>query len=649
VAIASPDPRPLRYLDRRSPYLPIADYGAIGNLRTVALVGRDGSIDWCCLPELDSPSVFGAILDAGRAGRFAVTSTRGEPGEMRYREGTNVLETVHRDDAGRLEVTDFMPVSGELEGTDGVGEENAIHRLLRREGGAGMIEVLWEPRFDYARVPVEIDAAEGGWVARGGEDLLFLGGVPDHAEVEVVAGDNGPALHARFEMAGGSACALVTRWNDLRPATLGETDRMLAETERAWREWLGASHDLEWAGGRAPLVERAALAMKLLTFHKTGAIAAAATTSLPEEIGGIRNWDYRYAWIRDAGLTAQALLALGHRGDVRDFLHWAEESSVSEGEEEWGVRIMYGLRGETDLEEKELEHLEGYRGSRPVRIGNGAADQLQLDIYGELLDAAYELMRMGERLPDRVSHFLARSADRACRDWREPDAGIWEMRGPPRQFVYSKMMVWVALDRAVHLARKGVISGDADRWRRTSEEILHFTCENGFDPQLGAFTQSIGTPALDASNLLMPIHEFLPADDPRVQGTIDRTLEHLTADGLVYRYRCDDGLEGEEGAFGLCTFWLVDALALSGRLDEAWEIFDGMASRANSVGLFAEQVDPRNGELLGNFPQAFTHIGLVNSALYLAHAEGKELPIPAPLGTPEHRREVGHPVSVEEM
>jgi pentatricopeptide repeat protein len=450
-------------------------------------------------------------------------------------------------------------------------------------------------------------------------------------------------------MAGGSACALVTRWNDLRPATLGETDRMLAETERAWREWLSASHDLEWAGGRAPLVERAALAMKLLTFYKTGAIAAAATTSLPEEIGGIRNWDYRYAWIRDAGLTAQALLALGHRGDVRDFLHWAEESSVSEGEEEWGVRIMYGLRGETDLEEKELEHLEGYRGSRPVRIGNGAADQLQLDIYGELLDAAYELMRMGERLPDRVSQFLARSADRACRDWREPDAGIWEMRGPPRQFVYSKMMVWVALDRAVHLARKGVISGDADRWRRTSEEILHFTCENGFDPQLGAFTQSIGTPALDASNLLMPIHEFLPADDPRVQGTIDRTLEHLTADGLVYRYRCDDGLEGEEGAFGLCTFWLVDALALSGRLDEAWEIFDGMASRANSVGLFAEQVDPRNGELLGNFPQAFTHIGLVNSALYLAHAEGKELPIPAPLGTPEHRREVGHPVSVEEM
>jgi GH15 family glucan-1,4-alpha-glucosidase len=380
---------------------------------------------------------------------------------------------------------------------------------------------------------------------------------------------------------------------------------------------------------------RSGLALKLLTHAHTGALAAAATTSLPEEIGGLRNWDYRYTWIRDAAFTVQALLALRHRAEALGFLEWV-------GKVQEPLQVMYGLHGETELPEIELTHLAGYRGSRPVRIGNGAAKQQQLDIYGELMGAAYELLRWGARIDAKVWRLLREIVDLAIAKWKEPDYSIWEVRGGPRQFVYSKLMVWVALDRAIQLAKRFRLNGPVATWRRVRDEVRQAVLTEGYDAQVGAFVQSFGSKALDVANLLIPIMGFLPFDDPRVQGTIDRTLERLIDNGLVYRYLTDDGLPGGEGAFGLATFWLVDVLALSGRIDEAQQFMEGMARRANHLGLFSEEFDPKTGEFLGNFPQAFTHTGFVNAAVYLSHAQGGRPAARAPMGTEEHRQEAGH-------
>jgi GH15 family glucan-1,4-alpha-glucosidase len=391
-------------------------------------------------------------------------------------------------------------------------------------------------------------------------------------------------------------------------------------------------------------VDRSGLALKLLTYPRTGAIAAAATTSLPEDIGGVRNWDYRYTWIRDASFTGQAFVALGHRKEAIDFLKWAEDVTRRDHEEGGKLHLMYTLDGKSEIPERELDHLEGYRESRPVRIGNGAAGQFQLDIYGELLDAAWEMARLGVEIDEELWRFLTSVADQACAQWNRPDYGIWEIRTQPRHFVYSKLMVYVALDRALRLADRFGLPADRERWTTTRDAVRKTILERGYNEERGAFVQAFGTTALDAANLLIPLMGFLPADDPRVQSTIDLYLEELTENGLVYRYRtddeeADDGLEGHEGAFGLTTFWMVDALALSGRLDEACEMFEGLARRANHVGLYSEEFDPRSGAFLGNFPQAFTHIGFINSAIYIAHAEGKDIPSPAPLGTREERAE----------
>lgn len=626
-------------------YEPIAGYGAIGNLRTVALIARTGSIDWCCFPHLDRPSVFAALLDARRGGRFRVAPAGVRRGQQRYVEHTNVLETFFDADGARLTVTDLMPLRGTIDGRDGSEAPAEIHRLLHCEGGEVEVEVEWAPRFDYARAAPRIHAVDGGWVAEavgaaGRPVRLALGGVQTG---EVVDDGAGPALRARLRLRGGERAVLVTRWDSGFAGTgIDASMGWLRETRDTWRAWVRTATDpaaREWAGSWLPLVTRSELALKLLTHADTGAIAAAPTTSLPETIGGVRNWDYRFCWIRDASLTAQALIALGHEREASDFLLWAERAAQACARDDWRLQIMYGLHGETELDELELPHLEGYRGSRPVRIGNGAAKQLQLDVYGELLNSAYELVRRGVELDDSLRGFLAGVADHACLDWSRPDYGLWEVRRGASHFTYSKLMVWLALERAVHLAGRVGLAGDVERWRTTAEQVRAQILEHGFDPQLGAFVQAFGARDLDAANLLLPLYELLPYDDPRVQGTIDATLRELTVEGLVYRYRADDGLPGEEGAFGLCTFWLVDALALSGRLDEAWEVFEGIARRANPLGLFAEQFDVGTGEFLGNFPQAFTHIGLINSRLYLAWAEGVRPPGPPPLGTAEHRAE----------
>jgi GH15 family glucan-1,4-alpha-glucosidase len=633
-------------------YKAISDYGAIGNLRTVALVGRDAAIDWCCFPHLSSPSVFSAILDHHKGGRFRVAPRGIAFGSQSYIENTNVLVTEFEADAALLRVTDFLPLRGDIVGRLGSEAPPEIHRILRCEGGELEVEVEWAPRFDYARALPTFHRVEGGWLAEGrnvdGDTVrMTLGGMTD---AEVVDDGEGPSLRGLLRLTGAESAVLVTRWDsESALAGLDPSMRWLDETTATWSGWArtgGADQADEWAGSSLPHVTRSELALKLLTHADSGAIAAAATTSLPETIGGIRNWDYRYCWIRDASLTVQALIALGHDTEAMEFLLWCERVSELRGDPEpeeggeWRLQIMYGLHGESELDEFELEHFEGYRGSRPVRIGNAAAVQLQLDIFGELLNSAYELVRRGSELTPSLRHFLEKVADRACAKWDEPDYGLWEVRHGTFHFTYSKMMVWLALGRAAYLADRTGLSGDAQRWVRTQEKIREQILNEGYDPEVGAFVQYFGSKELDASNLLIPFYELLPYDDPRVQGTIDATLEHLTENGLVYRYHAEDGLSGEEGAFGLCTFWLVDALSLSGRVDEAWEIYEGIANRANHVGLFAEQLDPSSGDFLGNFPQAFTHIGLINSRLYLAHAEGKRIPGPPMLGTPEHRREL---------
>jgi GH15 family glucan-1,4-alpha-glucosidase len=619
-------------------YKAISAYGAIGNLRSVALVGNDGAIDWCCFPELDRGSVFAALLDHHQGGRFRLTIEGAETGEQQYLGDTNVLLTTFRQGQSTLQITDFMPLAGTIDGCCG-SESQApaeIVRLLDCQEGEVTVELEWSPRLDYARADTSIAAWEGGWRAGAGDDSLSLIGPPAAA---VHDEEHGPVVRARWSMRAGEQRAVITRWQDACPSEPGYAQRVLKETVDVWHAWSrqqGAVACEQWAGSWKPLVMRSSLVCKMLTHAETGAIAAAPTTSLPEWIGGQRNWDYRFAWIRDASQTAQALVALGHSAEAIDLLRWMERVSEAHADQ-WELQIMYGLRGQEELPEQELSHLEGYRCSPPVRIGNGAADQFQLEVYGELLNTGYELVRRGEEMSPRVANFLRKVADHVVEVWKQPDYGIWEVRGEKQHFTYSKVMAWVAVDRALLLAKHHGLEGDVDVWTDTARQIRSDILENGYDPKRRAFVQAYGSQELDASNLRIPLMEFLPADDPRVQETIDRTLEELTENDFVYRYHADDGLEGEEGAFGLCTFWLVDALALSGRVEEAERIFAHLLAHANHVGLFAEQFDPSNGEFLGNFPQAFTHIGLINSALYLAWAQGREASEWALIGTPEHR------------
>lgn len=622
-------------------YKPIEAYGIIGNLRSAALVGRDGSIDWCCLPELDRPSVFAAILDAGKGGNFKVAPADGSWGEQHYLEDTNVLRTSFASGAGRFGVTDFMPLNASIIGTEEPYTSPTIHRLLECESGEVDVDISWAPRFDYARAQTGIEFRGDMAVARSHSERAVLAGVPASAHISVHAG----TFEARVRLRAGEKLPLLMRYGAERARSdLGTMLTLLHRTVAVWREWMDSREELEgFEPEWRPLVARSALVLKLLTHPDSGAIAAAPTTSLPEQIGGVRNWDYRYCWIRDSAFTAQALFSLGHRAEALDFLEWTERVAMTHGSKDsLDLQIMYGLHGETDLDELHLHHLEGYRCSQPVRIGNAAAKQRQHDIYGELLMSAHEFVRFGGGIDVSLRNFMARVADKASEVWREPDAGIWEVRGGPRHFVYSKVMCWVALDRAVSLAKRHGLQGDVDLWKRERAEIKKTVLEKGYDEERRAFVQSFGSKSLDASNLLIPVMGFLPFDDPRVQNTLDRTLEELTSEGVVYRYRAEDGLPGGEGAFGLTTFWLIDALALSGRRDEALDLFERMLGRANHLGLYAEEFDPQSGSFLGNFPQAFSHIGLINSALYLGRAKGRPTRAPAPVGSREHGAELEH-------
>ncbi len=599
-------------------YHPISEYALIGNRHTCALVARDGSIDWCCFPHLDSPSVFAAILDHRRGGHWCISPAGETQATRRYVGYSAVLETEFRGAGGRLLLTDFLPIR------QGRGEEDsysahAIVRCLRCLEGEVEVEVEWMPRPDYARADVEVALAEGGAVARTGTETLWLAGFPASVPVSI----EGAAARATVPLRAGQRFALACNWGESDPRYAAErAEEYLGDTLAWWEAWAEDSSVEPGADRWTELIMRSGMVLKLLTQERTGAIAAAPTTSLPEEVGGIRNWDYRYCWVRDASMIAQAFVTLGRRKDGIAFLNFLEQAARQHHDPS-RIQVVYGLQGETRLTEYNLGHLDGYRDSRPVRIGNAAAFQRQVDVYGELLEAAWDLLEIGAPLSPQQWAWLRGIADYVCDAWRLRDRGIWEVRGPERHFTYSKVMCWVALDRALRIGAALRWQGDTSHWERERATIHRMVLENSFDEEQNSFVQCFESTNLDASNLLIPIVGFLPPTDPRVQGTIDATLQGLTENGLVYRYHAEetpDGVGGSEGAFGICTFWLCTALALSGRIQEAREIFEGMLARTNDLGLYAEEIDPRSGEFLGNFPQAFTHVGLINAAHHLGRA-----------------------------
>jgi GH15 family glucan-1,4-alpha-glucosidase len=590
---------------RRDGYLPIRDYAAIGDGRTVALVGSDGAIDWLCLPDLDSDSVFAALLDAERGGRFALAPTVAYDTTRRYLPETNVLETTFTTASGTVRVTDAMTLPQ--------GGLTPYRELARRiDGVAGEVPMRWalEPRFAYGSKPQPFRRHGGIPVAAHGPDALAIL-TWDAGRVEIDDASVGGRFHSR----GGHSSLLVLSAAHQEPLVLPprrEIEARLDATVASWRSW---ADERSYQGRWRPAVLRSALALKLLVFAPSGAIAAAATTSLPEQIGGPRNWDYRFSWPRDAAFTLQALLALGCAREARAFFSWLLHASQLTHPR---IKVLYRLNGRDDTDERELP-LAGYRGSSPVRIGNGARAQLQLDVYGEVLAAAALLADFSGGLDRDHGRRLAEVADLVGRIWRQPDAGIWEVRAEPAQFIQSKMMCAVALDRAVALAESGYLpNGNAGQWRREAAAIRTFVEGAGYSGSEESYRRAPADDGVDASLLLAVLARYDRPDAPRLVATVNAVRRKLGRGPLVHRYLADDGLPGEDGAFIACSFWLVEALARQGRGDQAVELMDELVGLANDVGLYAEEIDSTSGAFLGNFPQGLSHLALINAAVAIA-------------------------------
>ncbi len=597
-------------------YPPIADYALLSDCHSCALVSTDGSIDWCTFHRFEARPVFGRILDWAKAGFFRIAPLADdyEP-TRRYLPGTNVLETTFRTRTGTLVLADFfcfrMPLPGE--DAHSAHPDHQLIRIARCTEGEVAVKVKLVPRFDYGLTTPRLEMlADDLVVVYGGADALVLQSeLPfGHAERSATQGN-------RTLRAGEEAFVVLTYQlpHELEPRRLtrDEVHARLEETRATWAAW---ADRCTYDGPYREQVVRSALVLKALTNGPTGSIVAAATTSLPEEIGGERNWDYRFSWLRDAALTLNALFATGYTDEAHAYMAWLRRTTAGRASE---LQIMYGVGGERLLPEVELDWLEGYRGSRPVRIGNGAAQQFQLDTFGELLDTAWLYRRHGGEIDEIFWDFLSRVGGVVLEKWREPDQGIWEIRGEPKHFVYSKVMAWVALDRLVKLAEEDGREGEVEAWRAARDEIRELIEAQGVDPETGAFVQSFGSSSLDASNLMIPIVGFVSHDDPRARATADRIADELSADGFVYRYVTDgvDGLSGEEATFAICSFWLVECLARAGEGERARELFERLLGFCNDVGLLAEEIDPHSGELIGNFPQAFSHLGLIQAAIAL--------------------------------
>jgi GH15 family glucan-1,4-alpha-glucosidase len=608
-------------------YQPIENYGIIGNMRTVALVGMNGSIDWYCYPHFDSPSIFGALLDDEKGGRFQI-SPIGEG--VRYKQfywpSTNVLITRFSLEDGIAELEDFMPV--------GLPPDSPFyHHLFRRircVRGAVRMSLICHPAFEYGRKAHQVLLQpDGVFFNTKGLSLALSATVPLKQREQ-------GSVTAEFFLEEGRSETFLLR-AQLGDATLPcaplqqeEAEELFQRTVRFWQGWLSAC---TYRGRWREQVHRSALALKLLTFEPTGAIVAAPTTSLPEVIGGVRNWDYRYTWIRDAAFTMYGFLRLGFRDEAAGFMNWimTYASNIASGVP---LPVLFTIRGETEVSEQTLDHWEGYRGSGPVRIGNAAVSQLQLDIYGELLDGFYLYNKYVSLISYDVWLKVRNRLDWICEHWRSPDAGIWEMRNREEHFVYSKVMNWVALDRGLRLADKRALPADRAKWMRERDHIYEEVMTRGWNEKRRAFTQYYGSEDLDASLLIMPLVFFMAPNDPRMLSTINAILENpraggLVSDSLVYRYPPNprvDGLPGEEGTFNMCSFWLVEALTRAGqvvpeKLDQARLLFERMLGYANHLGLYAEQTGPQ-GEALGNFPQAFTHLALISAAFNLDRTLG---------------------------
>jgi alpha,alpha-trehalase len=598
-------------------YPPIADYALLSDCHSGALVSKDGSIDWCTFHRFEARPVFARILDWAKAGFFRIAPLDDEyESTRRYLPGTNVLETTFRTPSGTLVLTDFFAFRMSAPGADAhsAHPDHQLIRLARCTDGEVAVKVKLVPRFDYGLTTPRLEMlADDLVVVYGGADALVLQSeLPfGHAERSATEGN-------RTLQAGEEAFVVLTYQlpHELEPRRLTreEVQAKLEETTSTWAAW---AERCTYEGPYREQVLRSALVLKALTNGPTGAIVAAATTSLPEEIGGERNWDYRFCWLRDSALTLNALFALGYTDEAHAYMAWLRRTTAGRARE---LQIMYGVGGERLLPEVELDWLEGFRGSRPVRIGNGAYSQFQLDVFGELLDTVWVYRQHGGEIDDIFWEFLGRVAGAVIDCWREPDQGIWEIRGDPRHFTYSKVMAWVALDRVVRIAELDGREDALDEWRANRDELRELVERDGVDPGTGVFLQSFGDGGkLDASNLMIPIVGFVGHDDPRARATFERTISDLSADGFVYRYVTDgvDGLSGEEATFAICSFWLVECLARSGEGERARKLFERLLGFCNDVGLLAEEVDPHSGELIGNFPQAFSHVGLIQAAIAL--------------------------------
>jgi GH15 family glucan-1,4-alpha-glucosidase len=591
--------------------LPIEDYGLIGDTQTAALVGRDGSIDWLCMPRFDSGAFFAALLGTPKHGRWLV-APKGEarPVGRRYRDNTLILETDFETDEGSVRVIDFMPPRQ---------RDPDVVRIV--EGLRGRVDMRMEliVRFDYGSIVPWVRRIEDATACIAGPDGLCL-----RTPVETRGEDLSTV--AEFAVSEGEQVPFVLTWypsNEQLPREI-EPGRALVETQAWWRQWADVC---TYQGPWRDEVLRSLIVLKALTYEPTGGIVAAPTTSLPEFLGGVRNWDYRYCWLRDAAFTLDALLEAGYTGEARTWRDWLLRAIAGDPAD---LQIMYGVAGERRLTEFEVPWLPGYLGAQPVRIGNAACNQKQLDVYGEVMDALYHAEELGLEAESRAWAIQKKLLDHLESEWRKPDNGIWEVRGPRRHFTHSKVMAWLAADRAARAVHSHA-DGSVDRWRRLRQEVHDEVLRQGFDPELNSFVQFYGAKKLDASLLLMPLVGFLPPSDERVRGTVEAIERDLCDKGFVMRYRHDketarvDGLPPGEGAFLPCTFWLADNLNLIGRHDDAVELFERLLALRNDVGLISEEYDSENELLVGNFPQAFTHVELVNTAMNLSQSQDRPL------------------------
>ena len=582
----------------------IEDYALVGDMQSAALIGRNGSIDWLCLPRFDSPACFAALLGDENNGSWRIGPVGGPPAtRRRYRGDTLILESEWDAPGGTVRLIDFMPARH---------PHPDVVRIVEGVRGTVDVETVIRVRFDYGRIVPWVRRIDGHLHAVGGPDSSWL-----HSPVPLHGEDY--AHHAVFTVREGDRLPFVFTWHpshEPMPPMI-DPEEQLAQTEAMWIEWASRC---TYQGPWREAVMRSLITLKALTYAPTGGIVAAPTTSLPEDIGGVRNWDYRYCWLRDATMTLDALIGSGYLQEAADWRAWLLRAIAGRARD---LQIMYGVAGERRLPEMEVDWLPGYEGSRPVRIGNGAVHQLQLDVYGEVLNSLYLSRESGLGADDRAWSIQRQLMDYVEKHWDEPDEGLWEVRGPRRHFVHSKVMCWVAADRAIAYVERFGRKGPVERWRALRERIHADVCAKGYDPERNTFTQSYGSRELDAALLLIPLVGFLPPDDPRVIGTIAAVERELMQDGFILRYPVHegdnlDGLPGEEGAFLACSFWLAEAMALTGRRKEAVELFERLLSLRNDVGLLAEEYDPKAGRMVGNFPQAFSHVPLIRTAQALS-------------------------------